>query len=58
MRLLVATRKAVLERELREWIESELAHYVRGFISDSDYATLLKNLIDIAKAHAAARGEG
>jgi hypothetical protein len=50
---MVAAKTTSLERELAEWIDGELDLYVRNMISDGDFATLRKNLIDIAKAHAA-----
>jgi hypothetical protein len=35
------------------WEGVKWTFYVKDFISDGDYRTLRKNLIDVAKAHAA-----
>jgi hypothetical protein len=44
------------DRELEEWIDSELAFYVKGLINDHDYAILRRNLIRIAQAERRRRG--
>ena len=43
-------RKRRADRELEEWIDTELDFYVKGLINDRDLAILRKNLINIAQA--------
>lgn len=44
------------DRELAEWIDGELEFYVKGFIADSDFMILRRNLMRIAQAERRRRG--